>query len=39
VSTKRFLALTLILFTVLTAVMTYPQVLHMEDGVHDPGIR
>jgi hypothetical protein len=37
VSTKRFLALTLILFTVLTAVMTYPQVLHMEDGVHDPG--
>jgi hypothetical protein len=37
VSTKRFLAVTLILFTVLTAVMTYPQVLRMKDGVHDPG--
>ena len=36
-STKRFLALTLILFTVLTAVMTYPQVFRMMDGVHDPG--
>jgi hypothetical protein len=27
----------LIVFAVLTAVMTYPQVLHMRDGVHDPG--
>ena len=26
-----------VVFTVLTAVMTYPQVLHMTDGVHDPG--
>jgi hypothetical protein len=37
VTTKRFLAVTLILFTVLTAVVTYPQVLRMKDGVHDPG--
>jgi hypothetical protein len=37
VTTKRFLAVTLILFTVLTAVMTYPQVLRLKDGVHDPG--
>jgi hypothetical protein len=37
VSTKRFLACALLLFTVLTAVMTYPQVLHMQDGVHDDG--
>jgi hypothetical protein len=37
VSTKRFLLVTLILFTLLTAVMTYPQVLHMSDGVHDDG--
>ena len=35
-SDARFLALTLALFTVLTAVMTYPQVLRMSDGVHDP---
>jgi hypothetical protein len=37
VSTKRFLAGTLVLFTVLTAVMTYPQVFRMMDGIHDPG--
>ena len=36
-TTARFLALTLALFVVLTAVMTYPQVLRMSDGVHDPG--
>ena len=36
-SSKRFLAATLILFITLTAVMTYPQVLHMKDGVHDDG--
>jgi len=35
--TARFLALTLALFVVLTAVMTWPQVLRMTDGVHDPG--
>jgi hypothetical protein len=35
-STGAFLALTLALFVVLTAVMTYPQVLRMSDGVHDP---
>ena len=32
----RFLALALALFLALTAVMTYPQVLRMSDGVHDP---
>jgi hypothetical protein len=37
VSTRRFLAITLIAFTVLTAAMTYPQALRMSDGVHDPG--
>jgi hypothetical protein len=37
VTTKRFVFLTLVLFTLLTAVMTYPQVLRMSDGVHDPG--
>ena len=26
-----------VVFMALTAVMTYPQVLHMSDGVHDPG--
>src|SRR5580765_6633462 len=31
-----FLALSLALFAALTAVMTYPQVLRMSDGVHDP---
>ncbi len=35
-STGAFLALTLALFVALTAVMTYPQVLRMSDGVHDP---
>ena len=34
---ETFLALALVLFVALTAVMTYPQVLHMADGVHDPG--
>jgi hypothetical protein len=34
--TGAFLALTLALFVALTAVMTYPQVLRMSDGVHDP---
>jgi hypothetical protein len=28
---------TIVLFTVLTGVMTYPQVWHMRDAVHDPG--
>jgi hypothetical protein len=37
VSTKKFLTCALLLFTVLTAVMTYPQVLHLRDGVHDDG--
>jgi Dolichyl-phosphate-mannose-protein mannosyltransferase len=37
VSTKRFVAVALVLFTALTAVMTWPQVAHMRDGVHDPG--
>jgi hypothetical protein len=36
-STKRFVVLALFIFTVLTAVMTYPQVLHMQTGVHDDG--
>ena len=36
-STIRFLLLTTLLFTALTAVMTYPQVLHMRDAVHDDG--
>ena len=36
-SSKRFLAATLILFITLTAVITYPQVLHLRDGVHDDG--
>ena len=35
--TAIFLALALALFTILTAVMTYPQVLRMRDGIHDPG--
>lgn len=35
--TAAFLALTLVLFVALTAAMTYPQVLRMTDGVHDPG--
>src|SRR3954447_22266036 len=37
VSTRRFAAWSLLLFTVLTAVMTYPQVFHMMEGVHDDG--
>jgi hypothetical protein len=37
VSTRRFVILTGLLFTVLTAVMTFPQVLHMRDAVHDDG--
>jgi hypothetical protein len=32
-----FLIRTFLLFTVLTGVMTYPQVWHMRDAVHDPG--
>ena len=36
-TTRRFLGLSLIVFTMLTAAMTYPQVLRMTDGVHDPG--
>ena len=36
-STRRFAALSLLLFIVLTAVMTYPQVFHMMEGVHDEG--
>ena len=32
-----FLTLSLALFVALTAVMTFPQVLRMTDGVHDPG--
>ncbi|HXI30853.1 MAG TPA: glycosyltransferase family 39 protein [Vicinamibacterales bacterium] len=36
-SRTRFLACAVLLFTVLTAVMTYPQVLHLPDGVHDDG--
>jgi hypothetical protein len=33
----RYFLLTLALFTGLTAALTYPQVLHLRDGVHDPG--
>src|SRR5262249_30231434 len=33
----KFFAATLVLFTALTAVMTWPQALHMHDGVHDDG--
>lgn len=36
-STRTFLAAMLVLFTVLTAAMTFPQVLHLRDGVHDDG--
>jgi hypothetical protein len=32
-----FLIPTIVLFTVLTALMTYPQMQHMGDAVHDPG--
>jgi hypothetical protein len=37
VNGSRFLAVALLLFTVLTAAMTWPQVTRMADGVHDPG--
>jgi hypothetical protein len=37
VNTRRFLAAALVLFSVLTAIMTYPQVLYLRDGVHDDG--
>jgi hypothetical protein len=33
----KYLAAMLVVFTVLTAVMTYPQVLHLPDQVHDDG--
>ena len=36
-TTKRFLVAMLLLFTALTAVMTYPQIFRMADGVHDDG--
>src|SRR4026208_1386606 len=37
VATRRYLALTLLLFTALTARMTFPQALHMRGAVHDDG--
>jgi len=33
----KFFASMLLVFTALTAVMTYPQALHLHDGVHDDG--
>ena len=33
----KFFASMLLVFTALTAVMTYPQALHLRDGVHDDG--
>ena len=33
----KFFASMLLVFTALTAVMTYPQALHLSDGVHDDG--
>ena len=36
-SARRFLLVALLLFTVLTAAMTYPQFLHLNDTVHDDG--
>ena len=36
-TSTRFFILTLVLFTALTAAMTYPQALHLRDGVHDEG--
>jgi hypothetical protein len=33
----KFTAAMLLVFTLLTAVMTYPQPLHLADGVHDEG--
>ncbi len=35
--TRRYLLLATLLYVVLTAVMTYPQVRHMRDGVSDVG--
>ena len=35
--TLRYCALTTLIYTALTAVMTYPQVLHLTDTVHDDG--
>ena len=36
-STPRFLGGALLVYTLLTAALTYPQVLHLRDGVHDDG--
>ena len=36
-STTRFVAAALLVFALLTAVMTWPQAARMRDGVHDPG--
>jgi hypothetical protein len=36
-TSTRILLLALVIFIALTAVMTYPQVLHLRDGVHDEG--
>jgi len=36
-STRQYLLRALLLYTLLTAVMTFPQVLHLRDGVHDDG--
>ena len=36
-STRRFLVISVLLFSLLTGVMTYPQVLHLRDSVHDEG--
>jgi len=37
VSTVRYFAATLLLYTALAAVLTYPQFLHLSDTVHDDG--
>ena len=36
-TTRRFLLVALVLFTLLTCVMTYPQALHLAHTVHDDG--
>ena len=36
-TTRRFLAVAFAVFLPLTCVMTYPQVLHLADAVHDDG--
>ena len=36
-STRRFLVTAFLLYLSLTCLMTYPQVLHLRDGVHDDG--